>query len=269
MGWLPPSCVPYHYFEYNSSPRERGKLNGPLDAPADRRLIPAWAGKTDNRGGRLSGFQAHPRAGGENRAILWAASLLAGSSARGRGKPSNPLGSLTPGRLIPARAGKTTFRPAHAPREPAHPRAGGETGSFPVATDASSAHPRAGGENAASSTPIGTLRGSSPRGRGKLDRLGRHALHLGLIPAWAGKTPRVGKGRGGPGAHPRVGGENVVHHRRLTRARGSSPHGRGKLTAGCVGDRRSGLIPARAGKTAPCRSPTPANQAHPRAGGEN
>ena len=90
-----------------SSPRGRGKrvvvpLLGLLG-----RLIPAWAGKTDNRGGRLSGFQAHPRAGGENRAILWAASLLAGSSPRGRGKRGFVDTNRHVEGLIPARAGKT------------------------------------------------------------------------------------------------------------------------------------------------------------------
>ena len=50
---------------------------------------------------------------------------------------------------------------------------------------------------------------------------------------------------------------------------GSSPRGRGKLHAGGVGNRRSGLIPARAGKTIKTIIGAAKTAAHPRAGGEN
>ena len=232
-------------------------------------ITPRWAGCHLHAYRITILSTTHPRVSGENAMLLIAMIVGTGSSPRGRGKPSNPLGSLTPGRLIPARAGKTTFRPAHAPREPAHPRAGGETGSFPVATDASSAHPRAGGENAASSTPIGTLRGSSPRGRGKLDRLGRHALHLGLIPAWAGKTSCITVGSPEPEAHPRMGGENLPRVAWATVGAGSSPRGRGKLHHAEAPIQQIRLIPARAGKTDFRRLRRSRGAAHPRAGGEN
>ena len=90
-----------------SSTHGRGKLDALARVGTGDGLIPAWTGKTDNRGGRLSGFQAHPRAGGENRAILWAASLLAGSSPRGRGKLIFVGFDDLEERLIPTRAGKT------------------------------------------------------------------------------------------------------------------------------------------------------------------
>ena len=71
--------------------------------------------------------------------------------------------------LIPAWAGKTASRP----RESCSP----------------AAHPRVGGENVAPHKAQVTMRGSSPRGRGKR-RDARAVLdHEGLIPAWAGKTP--------------------------------------------------------------------------------
>ena len=50
------------------------------------------------------------------------------------------------------------------------------------------AHPRVGGENDFEPTLTMTFRGSSPRGRGKLEWRADVALALRLIPAWAGKT---------------------------------------------------------------------------------
>ena len=70
-------------------------------------------------------------------------------------------------------------------------------------------------------------------------------------------------------AHPRAGGENVLHDRPPRRARGSSPRGRGKrLRPSCRGSRQR-LIPARAGKTHRPRTARRRRWAHPRAGGEN
>ena len=50
---------------------------------------------------------------------------------------------------------------------------------------------------------------------------------------------------------------------------GSSPRGRGKPVSRAPLQRHKGLIPARAGKTAPNRNGKWAHRAHPRAGGEN
>ena len=50
---------------------------------------------------------------------------------------------------------------------------------------------------------------------------------------------------------------------------GSSPLTRGKLPAGLCPIRRTGLIPAHAGKTSDWRSPSDASAAHPRSRGEN
>ena len=134
-----------------------------------------------------------------------------------------------------------------------------------------------------------TTPGSSPRVRGKLRRcdcrVGRGGLiparagkrqsaahrqaECGLIPARAGKTRGARGGGGGVPAHPRACGENI--HRRLPRvqARGSSPRVRGKRHSLLGPHAFSGLIPARAGKTATqfvWRGP---DSAHPRACGEN
>ena len=72
---------------------------------------------------------------------------LPGSSPRGRGKLSSMFGAVQSKRLIPARAGKTSF--------------------LIVGELELGAHPRAGGENTQFSEPSLSSDGSSPRGRGK------------------------------------------------------------------------------------------------------
>ena len=90
-----------------SSPRMRGKPDMELDAYTIAGLIPAYAGKTDDR---LTGDQiprAHPRVCGEN--ALWAAQQKTpdGSSPRMRGKPLAIATGIPASGLIPAYAGKT------------------------------------------------------------------------------------------------------------------------------------------------------------------
>ena len=173
----------------------------------------------------------------------------AGSSPRGRGKPTVRRGILDRRRLIPARAGKTF--------------------QVDVETNGDEAHPRAGGENPLSRPAQAQTGGSSPRGRGKRLRFGLRGGGDRLIPARAGKTARSEDPRGWSQAHPRAGGENA---RRLKHGRdgdGSSPRGRGKPRGLRRVASRRRLIPARAGKTARRRSAHTPPWAHPRAGGEN
>ena len=54
-----------------SSPRGRGKLALRGLVAGSRRLIPAWAGKTNARERQDQGRQAHPRVGGENLSEYW------------------------------------------------------------------------------------------------------------------------------------------------------------------------------------------------------
>ena len=113
-------------------------------------------------------LRAHPRVGGENAINSLGAGIAEGSSPRGRGKrylSSN--GDHRPG-LIPAWAGKTSRHP---------PTPGPDA-----------AHPRVGGENISGLFIDAAAKGSSPRGRGKLERLAVFFDGGGLIPAWAGKT---------------------------------------------------------------------------------
>ena len=109
-----------------SSPRGRGKRFGCTSVAVGSGLIPAWAGKTGVASSVSAGLAAHPRVGGENHGNSVTRVRRPGSSPRGRGKLNTLPQEASPGRLIPAWAGKTA-----APRWPAlvrraHPRVGGE-----------------------------------------------------------------------------------------------------------------------------------------------
>ena len=155
---------------------------------------------------------AHPRAGGENTVKTDDGDELKGSSPRGRGKPDWRRRRLVGAGLIPARAGKTNTSPP--------------TETF------SRAHPRAGGENTVVYLLIPSLPGSSPRGRGKLQRPELSTFNTRLIPARAGKTPHQQLIHLIPPAHPRAGGENALVAVHFLAHCGSSPCGRGKPSQG-------------------------------------
>ena len=194
-----------------SSPRGRGKPPAVRPGCAAGGLIPAWAGKTSRSCPVAREPWAHPRVGGENAVIDTLIADRAGSSPRGRGKPTGAGPEGRPRWLIPAWAGKTRPLPSRSPPTRAHPRVGGENGLrggrvlfrprlIPAWAGKTpgrgngrcvdGAHPRVGGENPTSCLLI--------------DYEG------GLIPAWAGKTTGTQVELGGPAAHPRVGGENAA-----------------------------------------------------------
>ena len=131
------------------------------------------------------------------------------------------------------------------------------------------AHPRSRGENTDRSPCMTMTPGSSPLTRGKHNGEWRAEDLEGLIPAHAGKTaerrPAPLHGR----AHPRSRGENRLGDLLATCRSGSSPLTRGKPLSSWTDTPCSGLIPAHAGKTAPCLSTSRADRAHPRSRGEN
>ena len=154
-----------------SSPLTRGKPPTPKSIHGDSRLIPAHAGKTTNTMTVPLELPAHPRSRGENAARGDDARPTAGSSPLTRGKPPGTWYHFLVPRLIPAHAGKTaSCTGLHAPPW---------------------AHPRSRGENHGVESRVTNQTGSSPLTRGKPSRA-RSALFRGwLIPAHAGKTPRM------------------------------------------------------------------------------
>ena len=172
-----------------------------------------------------------------------------GSSPRVRGKRPRRALPLWRYGLIPACAGKTTIRPS--------------------ACIALSAHPRVCGENRNSNGMSSPACGSSPRVRGKLDRLSMLRGRQRLIPACAGKTISALFSYFFRWAHPRVCGENKFCPPMDPAYPGSSPRVRGKqgsCRGRCWFVR---LIPACAGKTHGSAPGSADSAAHPRVCGEN
>ena len=157
-----------------SSPLTRGKPAGALCRRMVWGLIPAHAGKTTRRGWSTRTSRAHPRSRGENRMVVIALSLTAGSSPLTRGKQASVFLGVAWSGLIPAHAGKTLL--------------------LVVGQGEGGAHPRSRGENVVAASSWGGRQGSSPLTRGKhSDGLG-HLVADRLIPAHAGKTPCVNAG---------------------------------------------------------------------------
>ena len=207
--------------------------------------------------------------GGENFALGAGGLDASGSSPHGRGKP----GLSCPSTLVVGSSPHGRGKRVECGDEPCGrgliPAWTGKTSRASTWPTTGASHPRMDGENLMRWRVSGPATGLSPRGRGKQTIEEGDFLVFRLIRARAGKTEQSsGQPHSWP-AHPRAGGENDVSACSRSARAGSSPRGRGKR--GFVDTNRhvEGLIPARAGKTAPCRSPNPANQAHPRAGGEN
>ena len=109
-----------------SPPHGRGKGVQHSRVKLQRRITPAWAGKSPGRCCLLSAAQDHPRMGGEKRMRRQESQSVLGSPPHGRGKGPvhRPRNQAT--RITPAWAGK---RPPPSDGNPAtgdHPRMGGE-----------------------------------------------------------------------------------------------------------------------------------------------
>ena len=115
----------------------------------------------------------------------------------------------------------------------------------------------------------GCVLGSSPRGRGKPQRVCPVMQRLRLIPARAGKTPRSPSPTLASPAHPRSRRENRTVTLYARGDLGSSPLTRGKRAVICAASCSRGLIPAHAGKTKSLSHSSDLDRAHPRSRGEN
>ena len=147
VGRLPPSCVPYHYPEKDSSPLTRGKLAARQRRVPQAGFIPAHAGKTSGRSTSTGTPTAHPRSRGENVVSQISLAGGSGSSPLTRGKLNHTEPPIQQIRLIPAHAGKTS--------------------GLTIPTRDLAAHPRSRGENKRSDHTDPGPSGSSPLTRGK------------------------------------------------------------------------------------------------------
>ena len=112
------------------------------------------------------------------------------------------------------------------------------------------------------------LKGSPPRGRGKVSISIFSLICDRITPAWAGKSQQWPHMCGRSWDHPRVGGEKLGLGRGELVEQGSPPRGRGKASAGREFKKMLGITPAWAGKS-PAQFPQNGLlRDHPRVGGE-
>ena len=191
-----------------SSPLMRGKRVPDEVSDVDRGLIPAHAGKTEERrrAGRSEG--AHPRSRRENFVIEIVSMRTPGSSLLMRGKPLDVVGLSHPARLIPAHAGKL-WSHAEADQAPELiPAHAGKTRRHRFLPCRRATHPRSRGENDKYWDAVGKSDGSSPLTQGKRCMILPTGRPVRLIPTHAGKTLSVVPKSWAIWAHPRSCGEN-------------------------------------------------------------
>ena len=111
--------------------------------------------------------------------------------------------------------------------------------------------------------------GSSPRMRGARRMGARVSEDAGMIPAYAGSTPRTPGSGSVPRDHPRVCGEHYRSKLSTGTAMGSSPRMRGAPHKVTEEQRHVGIIPAYAGSTKHSCSANKQSVDHPRVCGEH
>ena len=189
----------------------------------------------------------HPRSRGVYADLRLQPASISGSSPLARGLPVGNHRLVPSCRIIPARAG---FTPGPSP-ENLH------------RWD----HPRSRGVYSMGCMIRFLPAGSSPLARGLRPSVGMGHVRSRIIPARAGFTMSTRSDTRPKKDHPRSRGVYPRRGVQIHIDRGSSPLARG-LLAGLVGGLGvPGIIPARAGFTAPGRAPWAAPADHPRSRG--
>ena len=172
-----------------------------------------------------------------------------GSSPHTRGARLHLCTKKAGGGIIPAYAGSTL--------PPASRRRNGRD------------HPRIRGEHFSSRINVITCLGSSPHTRGALGQLGNRFRSKGIIPAYAGSTPRARSCSYRRWDHPRIRGEHSFIVSKDGSRGGSSPHTRGAPAIQPARFVAHGIIPAYAGSTTTRAIYRTRSRDHPRIRGEH
>ena len=212
-----------------SPPRVRGKHDRHKGRYPSSGITPARAGKLQDGRGHQPGGGDHPRACGENWALMSTRAVTPGSPPRVRGKRLLRFSGFQPYRITPARAGKTSCPSAWA--------------------CALEDHPRACGENKTRYRWSASSAGSPPRVRGKHVDAREPGEDFRITPARAGKTRSARITRRSPADHPRACGENFHRIDNFFHHGGSPPRVRGKRASARSMAAGRRITPARAGKT--------------------
>ena len=231
-----------------SSPRVRGKESRRSALASAPGIIPAGAGKRLRPGGRPGRWGDHPRGCGEKKMATCPKCGERGSSPRVRGKAGIFVLAFVEAGIIPAGAGKSGRGRDAARARGDHPRGCGE-------------------KNIELKKPLDIV-GSSPRVRGKALCGGHQGDRRGIIPAGAGKRLVAEDELAGAQDHPRGCGEKSLRTATMLLRLGSSPRVRGKGFVVPGSPLVIGIIPAGAGKRAPCCRRGRRPRDHPRGCGE-
>ena len=190
-----------------SSPRLRGTVVRYRLAPMFRRFIPAPAGNSPSAIERSERWTVHPRACGEQVALLHFLKIHRGSSPRLRGTVVFFGRVRLAFRFIPAPAGNSC--------------------QTMKSSSSMSVHPRACGEQIVCRVYQLVDYGSSPRLRGTATGHGDQSLVCRFIPAPAGNSRKEVFAQADGAVHPRACGEQVRRDPPACLAAGSSPRLRG------------------------------------------
>lgn len=151
-----------------SPPHGRGKGGSSGGCLCLGRITPAWAGKSSRHCRWRSETRDHPRMGGEKLRHKGQIDPGVGSPPHGRGKEQGAGGRMAAHGITPAWAGKSgTIATVKKPRRD---------------------HPRVGGEKLYRQFQFFALKGSPPRGRGKVVEICDVVALVGITPALAGKS---------------------------------------------------------------------------------
>ena len=253
-----------------SSPHTRGAPEREGGPPAQKRIIPAYAGSTVAVLEIVAGERDHPRIRGEHNTGIDRSVKMLGSSPHTRGALARRRPAGRSGRIIPAYAGSTFDVPSSGGRARDHPRIRGEHRVCRVdgcARYGSSPHTRGARRlrsPASRSCRIipayaGSTRPTSPPRYRRKDHPRIRGEHhhvevppqnrVRIIPAYAGSTHVTGMRLNLDGDHPRIRGEHRIMCIPILWTSGSSPHTRGAQDHVHPHPVDVGIIPAYAGST--------------------
>ena len=173
----------------------RGKAHPGIRQNLERRITPAYAGKSRFRKCTQAEREDHPRVCGEKASVMGDGLTSRGSPPRMRGKVLLYCNCFAQVGITPAYAGKSKPN-AIQPRP-------------------NEDHPRVCGEKPSAQPACWFRSGSPPRMRGKGIAAPSVCLARGITPAYAGKSVQEYIDPGGTGDHPRVCGEKIALERAI------------------------------------------------------
>ena len=254
----------------SSSPHTRGArnlLHGNIGAA---KIIPAYAGSTDDASRLCSRIEDHPRIRGEHLVIGDEKHNHRGSSPHTRGARRTAVGCSRRVGDHPRIRGEhhpSTLRRTHNDGSSPHTR--GARFQEDVADRLSRIIPAYAGSTISPRPRTRSETGSSPHTRGAHVTEIQAGGGVRIIPAYAGSTYYPTCCRTTSADHPRIRGEHPPSGLWCPGRRGSSPHTRGARRRRPARARRPGIIPAYAGSTGRTARSTPRKPDHPRIRGEH